>query len=219
MGLRLRLPLQPIVRILTGSGYPITITVGSGGLTINSVTISGKSAITSAPFSLNRPATYSTPPVDVATTTHNEATVLNSALSKYNSASDTLISTNTINVVVTAGATRGVGTIRVTTGGTVQQTFTLYVLPRSSSGNASFTTPPSGRRLINTIRTSQFRQTLEAVGTGYVSGDLVDFLVISGPGRLFFDTADENRSQAAVGSGGTAPSINSTHHLRRCYCS
>ena len=178
----------------------ITITAATG-VTITSVTISGKSAyVTGSPAELDPPAdyVYTAEPTVAADKKREEA-----AEAAHNKETDTLKKgTNTVSVVCTA-AIVGVSTVKVAVNNIDLQTFTLYVAATPVSG-ATIGTPANDEIKAGRVG-SQFNVTSSDAG----DGALIRFKVLSGSGRLYFDADDERsaKSEHTVGLDDTTASI------------
>ena len=187
---------------------PITIT--GSGVTINGVTISGKTTITTT--MLNQPQVYSPA---VTTTTHPDAaerTALSTGLNTYNNANTTLrVGSNTITVRLTAGSSaNSSATVTVGLGNVTLKTFTFYVAANATpSSQFDPESPNTSGDYRNIIFTGRGDRDIVVATTAQADNVLVDFSIISGSGRLYFDPDDRSRAQnrATVGVDGTNASI------------
>ena len=185
-------PTPPTISAPSNNYITITIT-GIGGISINNVTISNKSAITST--TLNQPRVFSTA-INTAGAAYDadKATAINTGLNNYNNADTTLgVGNNTISVACTAN-TAGVSMVTISQGGTAQHVFTLYVSAAPSSALADFS-PASTLSDPQNVVTGSAEGEISVGTTDTNAGNLVDFTVISGSGTLYFDGDDRNRAQ------------------------
>jgi hypothetical protein len=186
---------------ITGTREAFGIT-SSSGLTIKSVTISGKTAhnvnlLSSVPLNLPY-GTLKYAADNPATTDVNEAptsaqkTAAQKIVTDYNNERNTLrVGSNTISVVCEA-STAGVKTLTVSS-----LKFTLYASAPADSGDKlidSGGSPDTNGEYSNIIKHSAEGEIIFAT-SGTADGNLVDFTVTSGGGRLYFDNDDRNRAQ------------------------
>ena len=187
--------------------------VPSSGLTIKSVTISGKTAHNAnspSPVLLNLPYGTLKYAVDNPDTdglneapTSAQKTAAQKKVNDYNNERDTLrVGSNTISIVCEA-STPGVKTVTVSS-----LTFTLYVSVDASASAKlidSDGSPDTDGEYSNIIKHSAEGE-ISFATSGTVAGNLVDFTVTSGGGRLYFDNDDRNRAQNRQTVGLEGPS-------------